>query len=250
MVVRRKNSLDPLPLPVVQVLRHCPRDTQAIESARSSSDLVKNDQTFPGGVVENVGTFLHLDHESALSPGQVIRGAHTGKYAIYNPDGGFFGRHKGAHLRHKDQQGHLSQHGGFPGHVWSGDDEHLARDVIHLHGIRDKPFGGHQSLHHRMTAFFEEKASVFVDNGSRVIVLLRKLTQGSQDIDLRHDVRHLAEAPVFASHAFPYRAKEIIFQLGPFFFSAKDFRFIFLEIFGYVALSVDERLLAHVVRRH
>ena len=48
---------------VVEVFGDGPGDADAVEGGGAAADLVEDDEAFAGGVVEDVGGLLHLDHE-------------------------------------------------------------------------------------------------------------------------------------------------------------------------------------------
>ena len=67
---------------VVQVFRDAPRDGQAVEGRGAAADLVQDDEAALGGVVEDVGGLVHLDHEGRLPAREVVAGADAGEDAV------------------------------------------------------------------------------------------------------------------------------------------------------------------------
>src|SRR6056300_698838 len=93
---------------VVQVFSHGPGDTDAVKSGGSAADLIEDNQTAWGGMVEDVGGFCHLNHERRLPAGQVVTGANPGEYSINDADMCLFCGHQAADLRHQNKQRNLT----------------------------------------------------------------------------------------------------------------------------------------------
>ena len=91
---------------VVQVLGDGPGDADAVKGARAAADFVEYDQAVAGGVVQDIGRLLHLDHERAAAAGQVIARAHAREDAIQQRDAGALGRHERTHMRQDGDHGH------------------------------------------------------------------------------------------------------------------------------------------------
>src|SRR5699024_8646734 len=87
------------------------------EGTGASADFIQNQQTFIGGVSENISHLCHFHHESTLSAGQIIGGSHTGENPIHNSDVGFFRRNEASDLGHKHNQRRLAHIGGFSCHI-------------------------------------------------------------------------------------------------------------------------------------
>ena len=57
---------------IVQVLGDGPGDGEAIEGGGAAADFIENDEAFFGGVIDDEGGLIHLDHEGGLSFGEII----------------------------------------------------------------------------------------------------------------------------------------------------------------------------------
>ena len=88
MVVRGEERLGTSLRRAVQVLDDSPRYGDPIESTGTTPQLVKEDQAARGQVVEDAGSFLHLNHKGGLAHGDIVRSAHTGVDRVDDADGG------------------------------------------------------------------------------------------------------------------------------------------------------------------
>ena len=64
MIMSRKEGFGTSVSIPMQMFHHRPGNTQTIIGARASANLVQNNQAVGRTIVENVGRFIHLDHES------------------------------------------------------------------------------------------------------------------------------------------------------------------------------------------
>ena len=69
-----------------QILGDRPRDAEAVERGGAAADLVEHDEAPRSGAVQDVGGFLHLDHERRLPARDVVRCADARVDAIDDPD--------------------------------------------------------------------------------------------------------------------------------------------------------------------
>lgn len=60
--------------PLVQGLGEGGGDGHPVQAARAPAHLVQEDEATFGGLLEHQGHLLHLHHEGALPPGEVVRG--------------------------------------------------------------------------------------------------------------------------------------------------------------------------------
>jgi hypothetical protein len=54
----------------------------AVVSAGASADLIEHDERTGGGVVEDVGRFVHLDHEGRVAAGEFVRSPDAAEDAV------------------------------------------------------------------------------------------------------------------------------------------------------------------------
>ena len=66
----------------VEVLDHGPGDGEAVVGAGAAADLVEDDEAAGGGVVEDVGGLVHLDHEGGVAACELVAGADAGEDAV------------------------------------------------------------------------------------------------------------------------------------------------------------------------
>ena len=113
---------------LMQVFDDGPGDAQAVEGAGAAAELVDEEQAAAGGVVEDIGGLVHLDHEGALATGEVVGRAHASEDAIDHADGGLPCGHEAAHLGQQGDETHLADDGALAGHIRAGY-EHDLRPV-------------------------------------------------------------------------------------------------------------------------
>src|SRR5207247_7277045 len=106
----------------VQTLSHTHCDAEPIERRCPSADLIQNDETSLRRVVDDVRSFIHLDHESRLPTREIVIGADASENAIDQANLRAFRRDETADLRHQHNQCDLTDVSGFSRHVRTGDD--------------------------------------------------------------------------------------------------------------------------------
>ncbi len=57
---------------VVDVFANCPSEAHSVVSAGSAADFIEDDEAAVGCVVNDIGCFLHFDHEGALAFCEVV----------------------------------------------------------------------------------------------------------------------------------------------------------------------------------
>ena len=108
---------------LVDVLDDAPGEREAVVGARAAADLVEDHEAARRGRVEDAGGLGHLDHERALTAGELVARADAGEDAIGDADGGAAGRDEAAHLGHEREQRGLANVRAFAGHVGAGDEQ-------------------------------------------------------------------------------------------------------------------------------
>ena len=98
------------------------RDGEAVIGRRAASDLVEDDEAALGRLIEDRRRLDHLDHEGGAAAREIVGRADAAEQAIDHADAGGSGRHEGAHLGERGDEGVLAQIRGFAGHVGAGDD--------------------------------------------------------------------------------------------------------------------------------
>ena len=123
---------------VMEELNHRPGDGEAVIGGRATPDLIQDDERARCGIVQDIGRFGHLNHESGLPCRQVLLGTYSCEDAVDYSDACRIGRHEAAHLGHKDNQSHLSEIGRLPRHVWAGQDDQLILPVTQARIVGNK----------------------------------------------------------------------------------------------------------------
>ena len=85
----------------MEVFSHRPGNAQPIVGARTTTDLIENNQTALCCIIQNIGRFIHLDHKRRVPPSELITRANTGKNTIDQPETTLPSWHPGTHLSHK-----------------------------------------------------------------------------------------------------------------------------------------------------
>src|SRR5579875_3909804 len=124
--MRGKEGPRPTTPIVMQVLDYRARDGQSIVSTGAASDLIENYQAAGCCMVQNIGRLHHLDHKGTLARCQVVLSPNAREDAVYDANRGRLSGDIAANLGHQGDERHLTQIGGFSGHVWPSDDEDLS----------------------------------------------------------------------------------------------------------------------------
>ena len=86
-----------------------------------AADLIENDQRARAGLIEDGGSFDHLDHEGRAPAGEIVGGADAREQPVDDADMRAARRNEAAHLREDRDQRVLPQERGFARHVGTGD---------------------------------------------------------------------------------------------------------------------------------
>ena len=93
---------------MVDPLKHGPRYTDAVVSARAPTNLIQNNKALLAGIVQDVRRLRHLDHKGTLPAVQFVARSNTCEDAICETNGRGIGGDKTANVRKNDQQCGLS----------------------------------------------------------------------------------------------------------------------------------------------
>ena len=85
----------------VDVFHNGPCNGNAVVSGSAAPQLIKEHQTAGGEIVQDVRRLVHLHHKRRFAYGNVVAGAHAGKYLVHQTDVCAFRRNETADLRHK-----------------------------------------------------------------------------------------------------------------------------------------------------
>ena len=109
MVVRGKERTRLGMRMFVDILHDGPGNGDAVVGGSTAPQLVKKHQATGRKVVQDVGRLVHLHHKRRLAHGDVVAGSHTGEYLVHQTDMRAFRRNETADLRHKRNQGGLTE---------------------------------------------------------------------------------------------------------------------------------------------
>lgn len=125
VVVRGEEGFGALEGVLVEEFYDGPGDGESVVGAGTAADFVEDDQGFIGSVIEDVGGFVHFDHEGGVTASEFIGGADAREDAVDDADVGVKGGDPRTDLGHEGDEGDLSDVGGFSGHIWAGDEGDL-----------------------------------------------------------------------------------------------------------------------------
>ena len=231
---------------VVEVFGDGPGDADAVEGAGAAADFVEDDEAAGGGVVEDVGGFLHFDHEGAASAGEVVAGSDAGEDAVDESEVEGAGGDEGADLGHDDDDGDLADVGGFSGHVGSGDDHDLVAGAVEEGVVGDEAFGVGEVFDDGVAAVNNLELVALVDGGADVAVGDGAVGEGGEDVELGEGGGGLLDGFGLGDDFFADVEEEFVFEVDGAFLGAEDFVFVVFEFGGDEALGVDEGLFADV----
>src|SRR5205814_5838882 len=106
------------------VARHRQGERQPVEGTGAAADLIEENETARGGVVQVVGGPGHLHHEGGAPAGEIIRRSDAREDAIDRPEHGALRGHVAAHVREQRDERRLAHILRRPANVRSGDDDH------------------------------------------------------------------------------------------------------------------------------
>jgi hypothetical protein len=138
---------------VDQVAQDGEGQRHAVEGRGAAADFVHQHQALGRRVVQDGGSFGHLDHEGRAPGSEVVGGADAGEDAVERAEHAAVGRYVAADMGEQGDQRHLPHVGRFTAHVRAGDEQQAAvfgQQAV----VGDEGFGivGQFALDHRMTA--------------------------------------------------------------------------------------------------
>ena len=241
----------------VEVLDDGPGDTEAVVGAGAPADFIKDDEGTGGGVVEDVGRLVHLDHEGGVAAGEFVTGADTGEDTVDSADAAGVGRYPGACVRHQGDEGGLADIGRFTGHVGAGKEGNLLVGSGKVAVVGDEGGVGVEGanlipqglLDDGVAGLFDVEVAAVLDAGPAIVPLAGDVAPACKEVDFGEVACGLVEFGGVLKDLF-YNVPEEFFLPGDgAFFGVEDFLFFDLEFLGVVALCVGEGLFADVVVR-
>ena len=232
---------------VVEVFGDGPGDGEAVEGGGAAADFVEDDEGAVGGVVDDEGGLVHLDHEGGLALGEVVGGADPAEDAVDEADVGRLGGDEGADLGHEGDEGDLADVGRLAGHVGAGEDDEAGRFGIEQGVVGDELLVDHGLFEDGVAAVDDVEVAGFVEGGAGVLVALRGFGEAEEDVEGGEGVGGLLEGVEFCADRLAEFDELLVFELFGSFLGAEDLVFDFLEAGRDIALGVGHGLLALVV---
>jgi len=238
----------------VEVLDYRPRNREAVVGGGAAADLVEDDEGAVGGVVEDVGGLVHLDHEGGVATGEVVAGADAGEDAVHEADAAAFGGGPAADLGEEGDERDLADVGGLAGHVGAGDEGDLGvgggeGGVVGDEGLGAAGGGGgaEHLLDDGVAAFGDFEEVAFVEFGLAVVPLAGEDGPAGEDIEFGKGVGGLREGDGVVEDGGDEVGEEGLLAGEGVFLGVEDFLFFLAEAFGDVAFAADGGLAADVV---
>ena len=195
--------------------------------------------------MEDHGSLQHLHHEGGFSAGNVVGGPDACEQFVEIAYPGAFCRDEGSGLGKQDDQGGLPQESGLSGHVGSGQDDDLLLFVVQEYVVWDIFLAGrHKGFDNGMASGLDVEGFLLSDHRPAVLVRDCQGGESGQDVEPGNDpaVRlDCGDVLLDCGHkvGIDPGLNGVDAVLG-----TQDLLFVFLEFFGNVAFSVDQRLLA------
>ena len=247
MIVGGKEGLDAARIFFRQLFNHGPGNGQAVVSGCTPPDFIEDDEAPVRGVVQDIGGFVHLDHEGRLAAAQVVHGPDPGKDPVHDAGLGMVGRDKTADMGHQDDERRLAQHRRFAGHVGAGNDQQFVFILIKMHVVGDKTARFHGAFDNRMAPLADGDFVTFRDHRLAVVIAAGPLGQAGQEVDAGQPGRGVEDPFALAGDAVTDIDKQRVFQLQPFFLGGGNFVFQLFEFRGNESFRIDQGLLADKV---
>ncbi len=198
-------------------------------------------------MIEDVRGLQHLDHEGALSGGDVVLRADAGEDAVDQSDASPLSRYERADLRQQGDQRDLPQPAALASHVGAGEDHDLLFAGVEMRVIGYELAAGQGRLQHRMPPRSDIDRPKFVQLGLDVLVAHRKFRQGRDHVDPGDGARGLEQVLRLTGDLSHHPVEDICLHVRQGLLSVEDNRLVLLELRREVASGVGERLLGNVV---
>src|SRR5437879_13760107 len=101
----------------MQVFDDGTRNGEAIVCTGASTNLIQDNQTVPGSMVDDGSALFHFHHEGAFTRGDIILGTYAHKNAIDQTQANAASRHKTGDLRQARDTRYLAQVSRIAEHV-------------------------------------------------------------------------------------------------------------------------------------
>ena len=231
-----------------EVLGDGPGDAQAIEGRCAAANLVEHHQAARCGRVQNVGGFLHLDHERGVTASDVVRCPDAREDAIDDWNLGVAGRYERADLRHERDERSLPEISRLAAHVRPGQDDELTARAVEIDVVGHERVG--ESLNDRVTAVGDHELVTLVQMRLGVVGDRGRFGQSGQDVERREGARRVLDSRRFGRHARAQRFENLELSREDPLVGAEHLLFVLLERRRRESLASGNRLLTQVVAGH
>ena len=235
----------------MDIFHYGPCNGHSVIGRCASPDLVQKHKRTRRKIVQDHGCLQHLHHEGRLSARNIVRCTYAGEYLVAIADCRCFGRNKAADLCHKHYESCLTQQCRFTGHVRTREDDHLLVPVVKIYVVRDEFLAGlHHGLDDRVTTLLYVYDLAVIHLRAAVVVGKSQIGKAGKHIQARQD------AAVLLNHGyirlnFTNKLRIYLSLKGIYpFLRSKDLLLVFLQLFGDIALGIDQSLLPYPFLRH
>ena len=224
-----------------------PRERQAVEGARTTSDFVHEDQALVRCVVQNRGGLGHFDHEGRATAGEIVGCTNARENSIERPDTQFVGRYETANVREYRDQGSLSHVRRLAAHVRTCDDDQALR-CIQRHVICHE-WRIDDLLDDEMTSALDFDAGLVCDLRLRHAKRVGALRETQQDIEFGDSERRLLQVGKHLEQRVEEHFVQVLLASQCPFARAQHLVFEGLEFGRDVTLRRLQRLPPYIVDR-
>ena len=178
---------------VVEKFGDAPCDRESVECRCAAADFVEDDEAAGGGIVEDVGGLVHLDHERGLAAREVVVGADAGEDSVSQAGAHRLRGHVASHLGEQNEKRDLAEVGGFSGHVRSSEDRESCPLLSQVGVVWNKPLTSRLLVEHRMASLLNVQDRRLLDFRAAVSVQPRGLGERAERIERGEGVRGFLE---------------------------------------------------------
>ena len=251
MVVRGKERTRLGMRMFVDILHDGPGNGDAVVGGSTAPQLVKKHQAAGRKVIQDVGRLVHLHHKRRLAHGDVVAGSHTGEYLVHQTDMRAFRRNETADLRHKRNQGGLTEQCRLTRHVGTGNDDNLLRAAVQHHIVGYVLLAYRKLLlDDRVTPLVYLQHLVFGDYGTDIIVFAGCGGKRQQAVQPGYLVRIGLNGRDKLAQGLHQLCIKLCFQHQYLVLGAEYLFLIFFQFLRNVTLGIDQCLLANPLLRH